>query len=141
MADIVDRATRSRMMSAIKGRDTTPERTVRSWLHRSGLRFRLNVPRLPGSPDIVLPRYSTVIFVHGCFWHRHQGCRFSTIPKSNREFWKAKFRKNSARDRRVANALADAGWRVEVVWTCQLSERRISALATRIRGRRRERET
>ena len=137
MTDIVDRATRSRMMSGIRGKDTKPERAVRSGLHRAGLRFRLNVGTLPGHPDIVLPRWKTVVFVHGCFWHRHPGCRFSTKPSSRAVFWRDKFQDNVARDRRVSKALAADGWKVLVVWTCEIDPARIKRLAKAIRGNRR----
>ncbi len=137
MTDIVDRATRSRMMSGIRGKDTGPERAVRSGLHRAGLRFRLNVGTLPGRPDIVLPRWKTVVFVHGCFWHRHPGCRFSYFPKSRVEFWRQKFRDNVVRDRQSAKALSAAGWKVQVLWTCEISPGRLTRLAKAIRGSRR----
>jgi DNA mismatch endonuclease (patch repair protein) len=107
-------------MSAIRGHDTAPERLVRSTLHRHGLRFRLYVRGLPGRPDIVLPRHRTVVLVHGCFWHRHIGCAKSTLPATNRAWWVAKLRRNRARDRRNIRDLRAAGWRVIVVWECQL---------------------
>ena len=94
MVDNVDAATRSRMMSAIRGRDTSPERIVRRYLHGAGLRFRLGGAGLPGRPDIVLPRHRVALFVHGCFWHRHEGCRFTTTPATNADFWKTKFARN-----------------------------------------------
>ncbi len=139
--------TRSRIMSAIRGHDTTPERLVRSALHRHGLRFRLHVRDLPGRPDIVLPRHRTVILVHGCFWHRHLGCAKSTLPARNRAWWVAKLRRNRARDRRNLRDLRAAGWRVVVVWECELGaargtaaersmrlERFARALVRRVRG-------
>lgn len=131
--DVVDRATRSRMMSGIRGKDTKPELVVRSFLHRAGLRFRLQA-RLPGKPDLVLPRYGTAVFVHGCFWHRHEGCRYATTPASNAEFWQEKFAGNVERDARVKRQLEEAGWRVETVWACQLGEVELSRLARRIRN-------
>ncbi len=134
MADVVDRQTRSRMMSGIRGRDTRPELVVRSHLHRSGLRFRLHRSDLPGRPDLVLPRWKTVIFVHGCFWHRHHGCRFTTTPSTNRAFWRRKFESNVERDRRTVARLRRAGWRVLTVWECQLSESHLTRLLRRIRG-------
>lgn len=134
MADIVDRATRSRMMAAIRGRDTAPERLVRSYLHRAGLRFRLHARELPGSPDVLLPRWRTAVFVHGCYWHRHRGCRFATIPSTNRVFWREKFAANEARDRRNARRLRALGWRVIVVWECAVGDRALERLVTRIRG-------
>ena len=117
--DVVDRATRSRMMSGIRGRDTKPEKLVRSFLHRAGLRFRLHAS-LPGKPDLVFPKHSAVVFVHGCFWHRHEGCRYTTTPRTNEDFWRQKFQGNVARDRRHAEMLHALGWRVAVVWECAL---------------------
>lgn len=128
MADVVDRATRSRMMAAIRGRDTSPELLVRSWLHREGLRFRIHDRSLPGSPDIVLPRWGAVIFVHGCFWHRHRGCPRTTSPATRRAFWNAKFASNVARDERNRRALRRLGWRVRTVWECSLGPRQLDAL-------------
>lgn len=108
-------------MSQIKSRNTRPEIQVRSMLHRLGYRFRLHGPQLPGRPDIVLPRYRTVVLVHGCFWHRHPRCKYAYSPKSRIEFWTAKFRANVRRDRFVRRQLRLAGWRVVVVWECQLA--------------------
>ena len=133
MADVVDRATRSRMMSAIRGRDTSPELEVRRLLHREGLRFRLHAA-LPGKPDLVFPKYEAVVFVHGCFWHRHPNCRYATTPASNQEFWQAKFNANVARDKRVLARLRREGWRVFTVWACRITEGRMRALARQIRG-------
>lgn len=113
---------RSWNMSRIRGRNTTPERAVRSMLHRMGYRFRLHVRRLPGRPDVVLPKYKTVIFVNGCFWHRHKGCRYAYTPKSRTEFWLRKFAENVARDRRATQQIRSAGWRVLVVWECELRD-------------------
>lgn len=131
--DVVDRATRSRMMSGIRGKDTKPERIVRSHLHRAGLRFRLQA-KLPGKPDLVLPKYGTVVFVHGCFWHRHEGCRYTTTPKSNPEFWQEKFEANVRRDAKVKHKLEEMGWRVLVVWACQLDEPGLHRLVQEIRN-------
>ena len=133
MTDVVDRATRSRMMSGIRGRDTKPEKQVRSFLHRAGLRFRLHAS-LPGKPDLVFPKHGAVVFVHGCFWHRHAGCRYATTPSSNVEFWQAKFDANVARDKRVARQLREDGWRVFVVWSCRITESRMQSLSRKIRG-------
>lgn len=119
MADIVDSATRSRMMSGIRGRDTKPEILVRSLLHRQGFRFRLQVSTLPGRPDLVLPRYHAVIFVHGCFWHGHD-CPLFRLPATRTEFWRSKIEGNQNRDRRVREDLLASGWRVAVVWECAL---------------------
>ena len=113
---------RSRNMAAIRGKDTAPEMAVRKMLHGMGLRFRLHRKDLPGRPDIVLPRHRTVVFVHGCFWHRHEGCRFTTTPKTRQEFWQAKFDGNVARDRRNQADLVQLGWRILVVWECELRD-------------------
>jgi DNA mismatch endonuclease (patch repair protein) len=105
-------------MSGIRGKNTRPEVVVRSLLHQSGFRFRLHGGRLPGRPDIVLNRYRSAIFVHGCFWHRHQGCKFAASPKTRGEFWQNKFDGNVRRDSENIAKLAQAGWRVLVVWEC-----------------------
>ena len=110
------------MMAAIRGKDTKPEVIVRSFLHRLGFRFRLHGRDLPGRPDIVLPKYRTVVEVRGCFWHRHEGCPFAYTPKSNREFWESKLNGNRERDRRNLRDLARLGWRVIEVWECELGE-------------------
>lgn len=115
-------SSRSRNMAAIRGKDTLPELNVRRMIHGLGLRFRLHRRDLPGRPDIVLPRHRTVVFVHGCFWHRHEGCRYTTTPKTRLEFWQAKFDENVARDYRNRIALAGMGWRVLVVWECELRD-------------------
>jgi DNA mismatch endonuclease, patch repair protein len=122
MADIVDRQTRSRMMSGIKGKNTKPEILVRKYIHGVGLRFRLHDGSLPGRPDIVLPRYRTVIFVHGCFWHRHPGCQYAYTPKSNVEFWHTKLQGNVDRDKNIVATLRDRGWMVLTVWECQANK-------------------
>jgi DNA mismatch endonuclease (patch repair protein) len=121
MADIVDSATRSRMMAGIKGKNTRPELIVRRFLHSEGFRYRLHDGKLPGKPDIVLPKYKLVIFVHGCFWHRHQGCRYATSPEKNREKWQEKFRGNLERDQKQIKQLLEQGWRVVVIWECALN--------------------
>lgn len=106
-------------MSRIRGCDTMPERVVRSFLHKEGFRFRLHAKRLPGTPDIVLPKYRCVVLVHGCFWHRHRGCQYAYTPKSRQVFWLSKFKANKARDLRVLRALRKLGWRVIIVWECE----------------------
>jgi len=111
---------RSRMMSSIRGKNTWPERTLRSFLFTRGFRYRLHVRKLPGTPDLVFPKQRAVVFVHGCFWHRHEGCRYTTIPRTNEEFWQRKFLDNVDRDRRHVEALHALGWRVAVVWECAL---------------------
>ena len=118
MADVVSKAVRSRNMSRIRGKDTEPELRVRRVVLRMGYRVRLHAAKLPGRPDIVLQRHRIAIFVHGCFWHRHQGCRFATRPATRRAFWMAKFRQNMARDRRVAGQLRRSGWSVITIWEC-----------------------
>jgi DNA mismatch endonuclease (patch repair protein) len=121
MKDRLSAEERSRNMSKIRGRDTKPEIAVRSMLHRMGFRFRTHDRSLPGTPDIVLARYRTVVLVHGCFWHRHPGCRFAYTPKTREQFWEEKFRTNTLRDARVLTELKELGWRVVVVWECELS--------------------
>lgn len=134
MTDIVDHATRSRMMSGIRGRDTKPEVIVRKYLHAQGLRYRIAPKNLPGKPDIVLPKYRTVVFVHGCFWHRHPGCRYTATPASNRDFWQNKFKQNLARDTRVRSQLARGGWKVLVVWECEVRTERLQLVVGEIRS-------
>src|SRR5689334_18316895 len=118
MTDVFDRATRSRVMARIQSKDTSPEITLRRYLHSQRLRFRLHAPDLPGRPDIVFPRYRVAVFVHGCFWHRHAGCVLAATPGTNRKFWKKKLEGNKARDKRHAAALMATGWRVAVFWEC-----------------------
>lgn len=113
---------RSWNMSRIRASDTGPERSVRSLLHRLGFRFSLRRRQLPGRPDIVLPKWAAVVFVHGCFWHRHQGCRNAVVPKTRPEFWVDKLEGNVARDHRATAALRQMGWRVLVVWECELKD-------------------
>ena len=122
-------AERSRVMRAVKGSDTGPELKIRKMLHRRGLRFRLSGCGLPGKPDIVLPRWRTAIFVHGCFWHGHDCARGARIPKANREYWTGKIRRNMARDERVRKELSELGWRVLVIWECEIRE--VAALENR----------
>lgn len=120
MADVVDRATRSRMMAGIKGTNTRPERELRAALHARGLRYRLHAKDIVGRPDLVFPKYRAVVFVHGCFWHRHEGCRYATTPTTRPEFWHRKFAGNVARDRHVKQELLRSGWRVASVWECAI---------------------
>ena len=117
--DTVDRATRSRMMGSIRAIDTRPEMTVRRYLHAAGLRFRLHGSNLPGRPDLVFAGRRLVVFVHGCFWHRHQGCRFATTPASRVEFWREKFRGNVARDELQRRELQEDDWHVIEFWECE----------------------
>jgi len=128
-------------MSRIQGKNTGPEIFVRSLLHRMGYRFRLHVKALPGKPDIVLPGYRAVVFVHGCFWHRHRGCRNCTVPTNRRKFWIKKLETNAVRDSRNEAALRRAGWRVIVVWECEVEKReRIAQRLARLLGEGRARE-
>lgn len=120
MVDVVDPVTRSRMMSGIRDRDTRPELALRRRLHRAGLRYRVHAADIPGRPDIAFPARKAAIFIHGCFWHRHEGCHWCSTPVSNAEFWTAKFERNKVRDTEVREALHAAGWRVAVVWECAL---------------------
>ena len=112
---------RSRNMSAIKSKNTKPEIKVRKVLHSMGYRFRLHRKDLPGSPDIVLPKYKTVIFVHGCFWHRHENCKYASTPKTRKEFWENKFNKNIKRDKNNFKELKNLNWKVLVIWECELN--------------------
>ena len=132
MVDIVDKATRSRMMAGIGGKNTRPEMAVRKHLFAAGFRYRLHRRDLPGRPDIVLPKYKTVIFVHGCFWHRHKGCRFAAVPATNAQFWQEKLDGNVARDRRSARALRAAGWRVLRVWECRTGPKDLDRLVANL---------
>jgi DNA mismatch endonuclease (patch repair protein) len=133
MTDKITSEERSRVMARVRSRDTTPEKRVRSWLHRKGYRFRLHREDLPGCPDIVLPKYKTAIFVHGCFWHRHEGCKRASMPEAHKDYWLTKFERNVVRDERVQQELRDQGWQVVVVWECEtregsILERRLSFL-------------
>jgi DNA mismatch endonuclease (patch repair protein) len=125
MVDIVDTKTRSRMMSGIRGKDTKPELALRRALHARGFRFRLHVKSIPGRPDIVFSKYRAVVFVHGCFWHRHADCPKATMPATRTDFWQKKFSDNVERDRRNIGELLRANWRVLVVWECELSKRNL----------------
>ncbi len=124
---------RSRIMRAVRRRDTPPELAVRKALHAMGLRFRLHRADLPGTPDVVLPRWRVALFVHGCFWHRHPGCPKATMPKSNRTYWKSKFTANVARDARVSHELEEMGWKVVVIWECETRDPERLAITLRER--------
>lgn len=123
MTDVVDTRTRSRMMAGIRGKDTGPELAVRRALFAAGFRFRLHRRDLPGAPDIALPGRRIALFVHGCFWHHHVGCRYAKIPATRREFWTAKLDANMRRDRRAVEDLLGMGWRALIVWECALRDR------------------
>ena len=124
-------------MSRIRGKDTKPEIAVRSILHRMGYRFRLHRRDLPGKPDIVLPKHRTVVLVHGCFWHRHRGCKYAYTPKSRVQFWQKKFHENVERDRRNRKDLRKEGWKVIVVWECEVRDpdKLVVRLAREISGK------
>lgn len=129
MPDVVDKQTRSRMMSGIRGKNTRPELLLRHALHKRGFRYRLHDRKLPGRPDLVLPKYRAVIFVHGCFWHRHPGCRYTTTPSTRTEFWLPKFQRTIEHDKEVLDQLATNGWRIAVVWECVTRRMDIDTLA------------
>ncbi len=120
MADVHDKATRRKNMQAIRAKDTKPELVVRKFLHAEGFRYRLHSRQLPGTPDIVLPRYRTVIFIHSCFFHGHDGCKYFVIPKTRTEWWQDKIAGNKLNDAKSAAALKEAGWRLLVIWECEL---------------------
>jgi len=120
MTDVFTPEKRRSIMATVHGRNTSPEKRVRSMLHKLGYRFRLHATSLPGRPDIVLPRYRKVVFVHGCFWHQHPGCSRASTPTTNREFWLAKLQGNVARDLLVQQQLKEVGWQFMVVWECEL---------------------
>jgi DNA mismatch endonuclease (patch repair protein) len=130
VTDTFTRQRRSEIMGRIRSTDTVPERTVRSLLHRAGFRFRLHSKTLPGKPDIVLPRYNTVVFVHGCLWHGHENCRRGRRPKSNTDYWNRKIDRNLTRDAANAEILKSLGWKRIVVWECELKD--IAALKQRL---------
>ena len=123
MADVHTPEQRSYNMSRIRGKNTKPEELVRKYLFAKGFRYRKNDNRLPGKPDIVLPKYKTVIFINGCFWHGHEGCRYFVWPKNNAEFWKEKISGNIVRDKHNHKLLSDQGWRVIEIWECQLKKK------------------
>ncbi|HEY8781003.1 MAG TPA: DNA mismatch endonuclease Vsr [Mucilaginibacter sp.] len=125
MADVHSKETRSYNMSRIRGKDTKPEMLVRRFLHKSGFRYRLHVKGLPGKPDIVLPKYKTVIFVHGCFWHGHEGCKYASIPKTRTQWWSDKIARNKYLDTNSKISLELKGWKVIAVFTCDLKNKTI----------------
>ena len=137
MLDVHNKETRSYNMSRIKGRKTKPEEIVAKYLFSQGFRYRRNVKKLPGTPDIVLKKYKTVIFVNGCFWHMHEGCKYFVWPNDNSEFWKNKLLANKERDEKEKKEIEELGWKVIVVWECQLKkaerERTLNWLIEKIR--------
>ena len=135
--DVHDRATRSYNMSRVKGKNTKPEDIVAKYLFAHGFRYRRNVKTLPGTPDIVLKKYKTVIFVNGCFWHAHEGCKYFVLPEENREFWEEKLLRNRERDAEKQKQLKELGWNVIVIWECELKsskDERLVALTKEIAG-------
>lgn len=125
MADVHNSRQRSYNMSMIKAKNTRPEMLVRSWLHGQGLRYRLHDRKLPGKPDLVLPKYKTAVFINGCFWHGHTGCRYFVIPKTRTEWWMEKISRNIKRDEEAVKQLQLAGWKVITVWECDLKGEKI----------------
>ena len=136
MADVHDKETRSYNMSRIKGKNTKPEMLVRRYLHANGFRYRLHVKNMPGKPEIVLPKYKTVIFVHGCFWHGHEGCKYYVVPKTRTDWWLNKINGNIANDEKAMNALRKEGWKVIIIWECELKpailEATLNSLLTKL---------
>lgn len=122
MTDVHDKSVRSYTMSRIRSKDTKPEILVRKYLFSKGFRFRKNDKRYPGKPDIVLPKYKTVIFINGCFWHKHENCKYFAFPKSNLNYWEPKLSKNVLRDQINYSKLTDMGWKVIVIWECELKK-------------------
>lgn len=132
MADVHDKATRSFNMSRIKGKNTKPEMLVRKFLHARGFRYKLHDKNLPGKPDLVLPKYKTVIFIHGCYWHKHEGCKYFVVPKTRTEWWLNKINGNVANDRKALADLKNNNWKIITIWECELktgkAERSLSNL-------------
>ena len=130
MADVHNKATRSYNMSQIKGKNTKPEMLVRKFLHAQGFRYKLHDKTLPGKPDLVLPKYKTVIFIHGCFWHKHEGCKYFVVPKTRTDWWLNKINGNVANDQKAVSQLKKDGWNVITIWECELKgEKTIITLA------------
>jgi DNA mismatch endonuclease, patch repair protein len=125
MADVHTKEVRSFNMSRIRGKDTKPEMLVRRFLHANGFRYKLHDKTLPGKPDIVLPKYKTVIFIHGCFWHGHKGCRYYVVPKTRTEWWLTKINGNIANDAKAVKALKKDGWKIIILWACELKKFKI----------------
>ena len=138
MADIKTKESRSYNMSRIAGKDTKPEELVRKYLFSKGFRYRKNVRKLPGTPDLVLPKYRTVIFVNGCFWHGHEGCKYFVWPQNNAEFWRQKIETNIFRDQRKEAQLRDMGWNVLIVWECELRPPKRQATLERLESQLRQ---
>ena len=132
MADVHDKKTRSYNMSRIRSANTKPELLVRKFLHAHGYRYRLHDKKLPGHPDIVLPKYKTIIFIHGCFWHGHANCKYYKVPQTRTEWWLAKINRNKANDAKAAKALKKEGWKVITVWECSLKPAKADKTLTRL---------
>ncbi len=132
MADVHSKAVRSYNMSRIKGKDTKPEMLVRRFLHGHGYRYKLHDKTLPGKPDIVLPKYNTVIFIHGCFWHGHSNCKYYVVPKTRTGWWLAKINGNIANDKKHLTALRKAGWKIITIWECQLKPKKADKTLARL---------
>ena len=132
MADVHTKAVRSYNMSRIKGKDTKPEMLVRRFLHGHGYRYKLHDKTLPGKPDIVLPKYNTVIFIHGCFWHGHSNCKYYVVPKTRTGWWLAKINGNIANDKKHLTALRKAGWKIITIWECQLKPKKADKTLARL---------
>ena len=130
--DKLTKEQRHRCMASIRGKGTKPEILVRKYLFSRGFRYRLNHPRLPGHPDIVLRKYRSVVFVNGCFWHGHEGCRYFVWPKNNAEFWKEKITRNIQRDKHNRELLSDQGWRIIEVWECELKKKSVQETLNRL---------
>ena len=134
MADRLTKKERSQNMSRIRGSDTKPEIHVRSFLHKKGFRFRLHDKKLPGKPDIVMNKYKTAVFVDGCYWHRHQGCKLAYNPKSRQEFWQSKFESNVRRDKEVNRLFENLDWKIIRIWQCEINEENLTRLARNIKS-------
>lgn len=128
MTDILSKEQRSKLMSKVRSQDTKPEWILRCGLHRLGFRYRLKNNQLSGSPDLAFPKYHAAVFVHGCYWHRHPGCKDASTPKSNIDFWERKFAENVERDSRIIRELENLGWRILVVWECELTRQTIETI-------------
>jgi DNA mismatch endonuclease, patch repair protein len=125
MADVFDKEKRSWIMGRIKSKGTKPELIVRSFLHKNGYRFRLHYDKLPGKPDVVLPRHKLAIFINGCFWHAHENCKYFTVPKTKSEWWINKLMRNKINDTRTLNAVKKTGWNVYIIWACELKPQKL----------------
>jgi DNA mismatch endonuclease (patch repair protein) len=132
MADVHSKETRSYNMSQIKGKNTKPEILVRKFLFSKGFRFRIHDKKLPGKPDVVLPKYKTVIFIHGCFWHGHEGCKDFVVPKTRQDWWLTKINRNRANDEKALNILKELGWNIIVLWECELKTKNIQKTFTKL---------